>query len=66
MHRIKLLKPWSFYSPGAILVRPGGIADLLIRRGIAERIDDIETAMIQHAPIKRKRGRPRKHPVETR
>jgi hypothetical protein len=55
----------------------GGVADIWLRRGLVEEVEDesaIETAVVApdrnaalrtEPPKKRKRGRPRKHPLPT-
>lgn len=36
--KIKLLRDYMTHPPGAIVTFPGGAAELLIRRGIAEEV----------------------------
>ena len=73
---IKQLGPLMRYPIGFEMEPGGGVAEIWLRRGWVEIVEDqqqLETATIEpnrNAAIrterpKRKRGRPRKHPVET-
>ncbi len=63
MKQLKLRYAWGTHKKGDIVGVPGLQADYLIRQRIAEEVSPtplVETAAIDHAPVKRKRGRPRK------
>lgn len=67
---IRLLKPWRRFKKGHIFSPYGMLRSDLIRRGFAEVVE-LETAVVgpdecaalHVEPPKRKRGRPRKHPL---
>ncbi len=65
MKQLKLRYAWGKHKKGDIVGLPGLQADFLIRQGLAEYVVTaplVETAAVEHAPVKRKRGRPRKYP----
>jgi hypothetical protein len=73
---IKQAYPFAVYPIGHVLEAGGGVADIWLRKGIVELVEDepqLETATIepdQNAALrterpKRKRGRPRIRPVKT-
>lgn len=65
MKQLKLRYAWGKHKKGDIVGVPGVQADFLIRQGIAEAVVTaplVEAAAMDHAPVKRGRGRPRKHP----
>jgi hypothetical protein len=74
---IKPIRPLGRYRVGYVLEVGGGVADIWLRRGIVELVEDeseVEVATIEPdrnaavrtgPPKKRKRGRPRKHPLPT-
>lgn len=71
------VRPLGRYPIGYVLEVGGGVADIWLRRGIVELVEDeseVEAAVIApecnaairtEPPKKRKRGRPRKHPLPT-
>jgi hypothetical protein len=65
--RIKLIKPYQLLEVGAVIDCVEGIAVELVRRGLAEALDDknikIETKIESQSIdiVKKKRGRPRKY-----
>lgn len=52
--RIELIRHWQGYKPGRVLAAPDGMANLLIRRGIAA---DRSTSHDQPKPRNRKATR---------
>lgn len=78
--QLHMLTDWLAFPKGTTQKVGRGIGDLLVRRGFAVEIFDkpvardsdvcsdgpIETAMMESPPPKRKRGRPRKAPIECR
>lgn len=74
---IKPLCPLGAFPVGHVLEVGGGVADIYLRRGLVELVEDeaqVETAMVEpernaairtEPPKTRKRGRPRKHPLPT-
>lgn len=78
--RVRVLKvcgPLARYPKGFVLRPTPAVADIWLKRGWVELVEDesaVEVATIEpernaairtEPPKKRKRGRPRKHPVET-
>ncbi len=74
---VKPIGPLVGYTAGYEMELGGGVADIWLRRGLVEEVEDesaIETAVVApdrnaalrtEPPKKRKRGRPRKHPLPT-
>ena len=59
--KLRLKKHWLGNKPGRIVDVGDGVANVLIRRGIAEPIDEIETAERGEVETAARRpGRPRK------
>lgn len=59
--KIRLLKHWNGYKPGKLFDMPDGQANLLLRRGVAELQDQIETPEREEVETAARRpGRPRK------
>jgi len=38
---IRIIRPWQQYAPGQVLTPDLGVADVLIRRGIAEPVEQL-------------------------
>jgi len=64
---VRILKQFKRLKPGTQAELPDGMANVLIRRGFAAEVSQLETATrerresaVMPAATKRKRGRPRK------
>ena len=66
--RVRFLREWRGAKVGGVRDLPGGVADLIVRRGIAVYdpttvdVSGIENASVVpvETAVRRKRGRPRK------
>ena len=59
--KIRLRKHWGGYKPGRLFDMPDGQANVLLRRGVAEPCEEIETAERDEVETAARRpGRPRK------
>jgi len=41
---LKFIRPWAHYEPGQTIDQTAGAAELMIQRGICEKVDDDKPA----------------------
>lgn len=66
---IRLVKDWSIYTTGQVLTPPGGFAQTLIDRGLAEDYQppaDKPEPTLQQIAVTRRRGWPKGKPRKPR